>query len=53
MRDILAEINAGKREEIRALQNRIGLPALEEQARAADPVRGFAELNCHAVILSK
>ena len=43
MRDILAEINAGKREEIRALQNRISLPALEEQARAADPVRGFAE----------
>lgn len=43
MRDILAEINAGKREEIRALQNRISLAALEEAARAADPVRGFAD----------
>jgi len=43
MRDILAEINAGKREEIRALKNRISLPALEEAARAAGPLRGFAE----------
>ena len=43
MRDILAEINAGKRAEIRALQNRISLAELEEQARAADPVRGFAD----------
>lgn len=41
MRDILAEINQGKRDEIASLYRQTGLDELEQAARAASPVRDF------------
>ena len=43
MSDVLAQINAHKREEIAALQNRISQSELEALAGAADAPRGFAK----------
>jgi len=43
MSDVLAQINAHKREEIAALQNRISQSELEALAGAADAPRGFVK----------
>ena len=43
MSDVLAQINAHKREEIAALKNRISQSELEALAGAADAPRGFAK----------
>ena len=43
MSDVLAKIIDGKRDEVAALKQDVSLAELEQRAKEASPVRGFAD----------